>query len=124
MSSTPEGKVKDWLYGSKQKPGKLFQYFPGAWVYKPPGGFFGRAGTADCILCWRGIFVAIEIKAAYEDGGKEPTALQLRSLRDVISAGGVGAVLRGKDEQRLAAIKTAVLDKLKAIQDESESTFR
>lgn len=120
--STPEGKVKNWLYGTKQKPGKLYQYFPGAWVYKPPGGMFGRAGTADCILCWRGIFVAIEIKAAYEDGGRDPTDLQLKSLRGVMAAGGVGAVLRGKDEQRLAAIKSAVLARIEAIKNEFAST--
>ena len=112
MAETAEGKVKRWLYGTSQKPGALFDYFPGAYVYKPAGGLFGRTGAADCFLCWGGIFVAIEIKAAYEDGGSEPTALQLKNLRQVKEAGGVAAVLRGRDRNRLLAIKDAVMAKL------------
>ena len=120
MAETLEGKVKRWLYGTTQKPGKLFNYFPGAWVYKPPGGMFGRAGTADCLLCWRGIFVAIEVKAE----GNTPTELQLRSLRNINTAGGIGAILTGKDESRLDAIRSAVLAKLQEIGREwSQSTI-
>jgi hypothetical protein len=117
MAETIEGKVKRWLYGTTQKPGKLFNYFPGAWVYKPPGGMFGRAGTADCLLCWRGIFVAIEVKAE----GNSPTELQLRSLRSINAAGGIGAVLTGKDEFRLAAIRDAVLARIQEFRDEPQS---
>ena len=119
MAETPEGRVKKWLYGTKQKPGTLFDFFPGAYVYKPPGGMFGRTGTADCLLCWRGIFVAIEIKAAYEDGGRDPTVLQLKNLREVNAAGGIAAVLRGRDSDRLRNIRDAVLAKLESIRHES-----
>ncbi len=108
MAETPEGKVKRWLYGDKRKAGKVETYFPQAWIYKPPGGMFGRTGAPDCLLCWRGIFIGIEVKAE----GNEPTALQLRNLKGIIAAGGVGAVLTGKDEARLAAIRNAVLAKL------------
>ena len=108
MADTPEGKVKKWLYGTKEKPGRLFFYFPGAYVYKPPGGMFGIAGTADCFLLWRGVFVAIEVKAE----GNKPSALQLKHLRAVIAAGGIAAVLTGRDEFRLQAIHRAVMEKL------------
>lgn len=122
MAQTPEGKVKSWLYGDRKKPGKLFDYFPGAFVYKPPGGMFGRGGMSDCLMCWRGVFVAIEIKASYEDGGSDVTALQLKTLREVNAAGGVGAVLRGRSFDRLAAIKEAVLKKIEEMKDGTQST--
>lgn len=118
MAQTPEGKVKKWLYGTKEKPGVIFDFFPGAYVYKPPGNMFGNTGASDCLLCWRGIFVAIEVKAAYADGGRDPTELQLRHLRKVQDAGGIAAVLRGRDTARLAAIRQAVLDKLEQIRNE------
>lgn len=124
MAQTPEGKVKTWLYGTKARPGVLFQFFPGAYVYKPPGGMYGRSGTADCLLCWRGIFVAIEIKAAPEDGGSEPTALQLKALKEVREAGGVSAVLKGRDLRKLGLIRDAVLAKLEEIRRESDSSVR
>lgn len=108
MAETPEGKVKRWLYGTKEKPGRLFFYFPGAYVYKPPGGLYGRNGTPDCFLVWRGIFIAIEVKA----DGNPPTDLQLKSLRSIIAAGGVGAVITGKDEEKLRAIHAAVMVKV------------
>jgi hypothetical protein len=108
MAQTPEGKVKSWLYGSTAKPGVLFTYFPGAYVYKPPGGMFGQSGAPDCFLVWRGVFVAIEVK---RDGG-EATDLQLNRLRKIIAAGGIGAVLQGKDTSKLAAIKAAVMAKV------------
>ena len=114
MAETPEAKVKRWLYGSKDKPGRLAHYFPGAYVYKPPGGMFGKTGAPDCFLCWRGIFIGIEVKAE----GNTPTELQLRNLRGIIAAGGVGAVLTGRDESRMAAIHRAVLDKLEQIKHE------
>lgn len=115
MADTPEGKVKNWLYGTKQKPGRLFQYFPGAYVYKPPGGMYGKAGTPDCFLVWRGVFIAIEVKAE----GNEPTDLQFKSLRAIAAAGGVAAVVTGKDEAKLQAIHRAVMDKVQRYESAS-----
>lgn len=108
MAETPEGKVKRWLYGDKRKPGRLPNLFPGAYVYKPPGGMFGQAGAPDCFFLWRGVFVAIEVKAE----GIPGTELQLRRLRTIIAAGGVGAVVSGKDERKLMAIYAAVMAKV------------
>lgn len=109
MAETPEGKVKRWLYGTAAKPGVLFNYFPGAYVYKPQGGMFGNTGAPDCYMCWRGIFIGIEIKA---EGGKL-TTLQINHLNRIIAAGGIGAVLIGRDEIRLEGIKQAALNRIK-----------
>lgn len=108
MAETPEGKVKRWLYGTNERPGVLFTYFPGAYVYKPPGGMFGQSGAPDCFLLWQGVFVGLEIKS---DTG-EPTTLQLNRLRKIIEQGGVGAIIRGRDISRLQSIKLAVEKKI------------
>lgn len=108
MAETPEGKVKRWLYGTNKRPGRLGELFPGAYVYKPPGGRFGVAGTPDCFLLWRGVFVAIEVKAE----GNVASPLQLKRLRTIIDQGGVGAVVVGRDERKLMAIYKAVMDKV------------
>lgn len=115
MAETPEGRVKRWLYGDKKKPGRLFQTFPGAYVYKPPGGMFGAVGTPDCFLLWRGVFVAIEVKA----DGNTPTTPQLRTLRAIMDQGGVAAVIVGRDEVKLLRIYTAVMDKVKRYESNS-----
>lgn len=108
MAQTEEGKVKRWLYGNPGKLGLLFVFFPGAYVYKPPGGMFGQSGAPDCFVLWRGVFIAIEVK---KEGG-EATPLQIKRLQQIIAAGGVGAVLCGRDVAKLEAIKAAVMAKL------------
>lgn len=117
MAETPEAKVKRWLYGTTQRPGKLFEYFPKAYVYKPQGGMFGSTGAPDCMLCWNGIFVGIEIKA--ENG--RATDLQVKHLKGILEAGGIAALLVGKDEEKLRMIKQRVLERIKSY--ESESTI-
>jgi hypothetical protein len=108
MALTPEGKVKRWLYGTREKPGVLFTYFPGAYVYKPPGGMFGQAGAPDCFMLWQGVFVGLEVKS--DDG--EATDLQIKRLKQIIAQGGVGAVIKGKDIAKLQALKLAVEKKI------------
>lgn len=102
---TPEGKVKQWC---RRKGGAFDTIFPGHVRVSPRGGPFGQAGVCDDILCWKGVFVAIEVKS--DDG--DPTKLQLDFLREVAFAGGVSGVLRGKDVVRLQAIRNRVMEKL------------
>jgi hypothetical protein len=45
-----------------------------------------EAGTPDLLVCWKGRFVGIELKAK----GQRPTALQLFRLDEISSAGGDG----------------------------------
>lgn len=100
--TTPEGKVKrkvdEWIK----------REFPTAYTYKPRGGPFGKSGTPDYHICWFGIFIGIEVKSKHED----PTPLQFAALKRIIAAGGVAAVLRGFDEERLRAIKAAAITKM------------
>ena len=89
--------------------GAFDTYFPGHVRVSPRGGPFGQTGVSDDILCWHGVFVAIEVKATVND---HPTALQLKFLKDVVTAGGVGAVLKGRDTEKLRAIRNKVLEKV------------
>ena len=106
--TTPEGKVKQWC---RRKGGAFDEFFPGHKRVSPRGGPFAANGVCDDILCWRSIFVAIEVKP--DDG--HATKLQIEFLKEVIDAGGVGAVLKGKDLTRLAHIRDKVLEKLNDI---------
>lgn len=94
---TPEAKVKV----------KIRQWYkdnlPGNWRVSPRGGPFGKAGCPDDLLCWNGIFIAIEIKS---DEG-ELSALQVLALKQIAAAGGVAAVVKGYDVKKLGAIKSA-----------------
>lgn len=103
---TPEAKVK--LKIKRWYADNLH----GHWRVSPRGGPFGKQGCADDIICWLGFFVAIEVKS--DDGSLTP--IQLKSLQDVEAAGGVAAVVKGYDVVRLEAVKTAVLEKHRALQ--------
>ena len=100
MSNTPEGKVK-----AKGKAW-LKQNMPGHWFLAPMSGPWGKNGTPDWIICWLGVFIAIEVKA--DDG--VVSDLQMTQLDLILKAGGVAAILRGYDVARLEAVKQAVLD--------------
>lgn len=96
MAQTPEGKVKTWF--SKKLKDK---YGDDCWKYMPPGRAFGKRGTPDYVLCIKGIFVGVEAKA---DGNSTVSDAQRTQLRKIREAGGIAAILRGKDEERVNAI--------------------
>lgn len=106
---TPESKVKQWC---RRKGGAFDYYFPDHVRVSPRGGPFAQTGVSDDIICWHGVFVAIEVKATVDD---RPTDLQLKFLKDVVAAGGVGAVLKGRDTNKLLAIRNRVLEKVHGI---------
>lgn len=99
---TPEAKVKNWVKKW------LDQNMPGHWRVMPRGGPFGKAGCPDILICWQGIFIAIETKA----GHGELSALQLMNLKKIQDAGGVAAVVRGQDETKMRAIQSAVFRRI------------
>lgn len=95
---TPEGKVK----------AKIKAWYkanlPNHWRVSPRGGPFGKQGCSDDVICYLGFFIAVEVKA--EDGSLTP--MQEKNLRDVQAAGGVAAVVKGFDVERLERIKSIV----------------
>ena len=78
---TPEKKVKD-------KVKKLLSEH-GAYHFMPATHGYGSSGVPDIVACLQGRFLGIECKA---NGGK-PTALQLKNLRELSSAGGVAILV-------------------------------
>ena len=86
---TPEGKVK-----AKVKKVLLEV---GAYYAMPMGTGFGNAGVPDFLVCFEGRFIGIECKA---NGGK-PTALQLKNLADIESAGGTALIIDDKNVAEL-----------------------
>jgi len=87
---TPEGKVK-------QKVKKYLTEM-GCYYAMPATGGYGLSGTPDFLVCYRGMFVAIECKA----GKNVPTALQLAALDRITGAGGLALVI---DESNVDDLK-------------------
>lgn len=75
---TPEAKVK------KQVKEILDEYKPDLWYCMPAARVYGRAGTPDFLVCYKGQFIAIETKAI----GNKPTALQALAHEQIKEAGG------------------------------------
>ena len=73
----------------------------GCFFWKEHGGQFGQAGIPDLIICYRGRFVALEVKTAT---GKL-TTLQGITLRRIQNAGGTAAVVRSVEEARAVIAK-------------------
>lgn len=77
MATTPENKIKRKLDTMLKRHG--------VWFYSPQAGPFGRAGIPDRIAIVAGRFVGIECKA---DATKKPTALQVKAMEEIETAGG------------------------------------
>lgn len=83
MAATPEKRVKDKIV-------KILKEFS-AYYFYPVSGGFGRSGVPDIVVCFRGRFIGIEVKA---DAKKNPpTALQEKNLKEIRDNGGVALVL-------------------------------
>jgi Holliday junction resolvase len=80
MAQTPEKRVKTKVESVLKSEGAYY-FFPATHGY-------GRSGVPDIIACVNGRFLAIECKA----GGNKPTALQVREIENIRSAGGVAVV--------------------------------
>jgi len=64
--------------------------------WKEHGGQFGAAGLPDIIVCFKGRFVAFEVKTA---AGKL-TVLQTITLKRIQAAGGTAEVVRSVEDAR------------------------
>lgn len=66
----------------------------GLYFFKEHGGLYGTAGVPDIICCYKGLFIAFEVKT---DDGKT-TALQEATIKRIRKAGGIAEVVRSVDE--------------------------
>ena len=62
--------------------------------FKEHGGLYGTAGVPDIICCYKGLFIAFEVKT--EDG--KATALQDATIKRIKKAGGIAEIVRSVDE--------------------------
>ena len=97
MAKTPERKVKD-------KVVEVLKEY-GAYHFAPPSNGFGRSGIPDIIVCFHGLFIAIECKA----GKGTTTALQDRELQRIRDAHGHALVI---NEHNVDDV-TQLLEKIK-----------
>jgi len=71
---------------------------PGCWHVKIYGGTsMQRAGLPDLIVCYRGRFFALEVKSP----AGRTTKLQQHTIREIVRAGGVAAIVRSVEEARI-----------------------
>lgn len=83
MRETPfKQKVEKWLEDNNH-------WFIKYWA----GAKYTKEGIPDILACINGTFYGMELKG---DGGT-PTLLQLKNLRDIRKAGGVGVLLYPED---------------------------
>lgn len=66
----------------------------GAWILNTHGSQFGRSGVPDLVLCYRGMFVAMEVKQP----GKQPRPLQKHEIKMIRGAGGFAEVVTSVTE--------------------------
>lgn len=75
---------------------KYLKTVPELFHWKEHGGQFGTAGIPDIIVCYRGRFLAFEVKT---QRGK-PSVLQTATIRQIIRAGGIATIVRSVGEVR------------------------
>lgn len=109
MAQTPEAKVKAFVDKF------MMANFPGIWKYSPPGGPFGNVGAPDRFYLWRGVFIAIEVKAE----GNKPTERQMMHLNKIHENGGVAAVVTGLDANKMEMIRGSILGRVRVADEKS-----
>lgn len=92
MAQTPEGKVKTFVDDFMRVS------FPEAWRYAPPGGAYGRAGVPDRLYLYKGVLIAIEVKANKKS---KLTVLQSKCLETMLANGAIAVAIYGKDEDAM-----------------------
>jgi len=67
---------------------------PNLFYWKEHGGFYGTAGIPDIIICYRGRFIALEVKAK----NRKPTLLQQIAINKIRKARGIAEVVYSLDQ--------------------------
>lgn len=75
---------------------KYLKTVPELFFWKEHGGQFGTAGIPDLVVCYRGRFLAFEVKTPR---GKS-TVLQTATIRQIMRAGGIATIVRSVGEVR------------------------
>lgn len=73
---------------------KYLSTLPKCFFWKEHGGQYGTAGIPDIIVCYKGRFIALEVKI----GSNQPTRLQAATIEQIRRAGGIAVVVRSVDE--------------------------
>ena len=75
---------------------EYLQTIPNLFFWKEHGGQFGTAGIPDLIVCYKGRFIAFEVK---RPGGK-PTLLQKLTLNKIERAKGIARLVTNVEQVR------------------------
>jgi hypothetical protein len=102
MAKTPEGKVKDGV--------KKFLKERGAWFFMPVSNGMGQVGIPDIIICYKGVFVAIETKAPGKAANVTPN--QERVMHEIRSNDGFAFVVDSTDDLKLLFDSIDIFKKL------------
>ena len=84
MATTPEGKVKAAVKA-------FLKTLANCWFYMPVSNGMGTMGIPDIIVCYKGIFLAIETKAPGKLANTTP--LQKAQINGINQAGGYAIVV-------------------------------
>ena len=77
---------------------RLLRKTPNCFCWKEHGGPYGTNGIPDIICCYRGRFVAFEVKT--EKG--RPSRLQDAVIRQIGRAGGLALIVRSVEDVKAA----------------------
>ena len=66
----------------------------GAYFVKQHGNAFAKSGVPDIFVCYRGVFLGIEVK----NEKNKPTLLQKHHLLEIQKAGGIAFVARSVED--------------------------
>lgn len=92
MAATPESKVKAKCVAQLKAMGAVYFY--------PVTGGYGTNGVSDIIVCYEGLYVAIECKA----GKNTLSELQKVFLEKVAAAGGLALMINESNVDNLSGI--------------------
>ncbi len=76
----------------KKLENKIKEYINarGGYVIKYHGGTYSKSGVPDLIVCYRGVFIGVEVK---KPSGGKVTQLQEYHIDQISDAGGYGRVI-------------------------------
>lgn len=92
MAATPESKVKARCVAQLKEMGAVYFY--------PVTGGYGASGVSDIVVCYEGLYIAIECKA----GKNKLSELQKMFLEKVAAAGGLGLMINESNVDNLSGI--------------------